>query len=92
MKSFKENVEINNKKYDDRFNAIIKPQEYPKKLMNSIFLAGPCPRKKTDDEWRDDFCKKLIKKGFKGDIINPTNRNWVDDEPNYYQKQCQWKL
>lgn len=91
MKSFKENVEINNKNYDDRFNAIIKPQEYPKKLMNSIFLAGPCPRKKTDDDWRDDFCKKLIKKGFKGDIINPTNRNWVDDEPNYYQKQCQWE-
>ena len=82
MKRFTENVED--------INRILKPQEYPKMLTDSIFLAGPCPRHGEDD-WRDDFSKKLLNKGFDGYIINPTNRNWNDDDPNYYHKQCKWE-
>ena len=70
---------------------IIRPQIYPKTLQNAIFLAGPCPRTGKDIDWRDSFIDKLQESGFTGNIVNPTNRNWNDDDPTYYHKQCKWE-
>jgi len=56
-------------------------------LKDSVFLAGPCPRGKEQDDWRDEAMKLFKKHGFDGDIINPTNRAY-DDE---YLKQTTWE-
>lgn len=68
---------------------ILNPNTYPefKSLSDSVFLAGPCPRGKEQDDWRDEAIKLFKKHGFTGDIINPTNRAY-DDE---YLKQTSWE-
>lgn len=48
-------------------------------MKNSIFLAGPCPRKnyeKKNDVWRKEAYSIFEDIGFDGDILNPTNKNY----------------
>lgn len=42
-------------------------------LNNSIFLAGPCPRKDYSNDWRNKAFEILEKLGFDGNVITPTN-------------------
>ena len=56
-------------------------------LKDSVFLAGPCPRNKTDKDWRDEAIELFKKYSFEGDIINPTNRNYDDD----LERQTKWE-
>lgn len=67
------------------------PITYPETLNNAIFLAGPCPRKPEQSDWRDEFVEKIREKGFTGDIISPTNRKWDSFDENYYDKQTTWE-
>lgn len=43
---------------------------------NSIFLAGPCPRKDFSDDWRFEAFEILNKLGFTGSVITPSNENY----------------
>ena len=45
-------------------------------LRNSIFLAGPCPRRDYSDDWRFEAFEILEKLGFEGNVITPTNKNY----------------
>ena len=52
-------------------------------IKNSIFLAGPCPRRdyrKTD--WREKTYNILDNLGFDGYILNPTNEFYNTDNLN----------
>ena len=44
---------------------------------NSIFLAGPCPRKDYTDDWRFEAFDILEELGFTGMVITPTNENYT---------------
>ena len=59
------------------------------KLKDAVFLAGPCPRNKTDKDWRDEAIELFKKYSFEGDIINPTNRNYDDDLERQTKWECQ---
>lgn len=47
-------------------------------MKNSIFLAGPCPRKNYEksDVWRKEAYSIFEDIGFDGNILNPTNKNY----------------
>ena len=72
---------INEKKNNYSFK-ILKPcnskGEFNKieKCKNSIFLAGPCPRKDYSDDWRFEAYDLLEKIGFTGTVLTPTNENY----------------
>ena len=70
---------------------IYKPLEELKNLKNAIFLAGACPRKKNEADWREEMISELEAAGFTGDIINPTNPNYDTSDETYYDKQCSWE-
>ncbi len=44
---------------------IYKPLEELKNLKNAIFLAGACPRKKNEADWREEMITELEAAGFK---------------------------
>ena len=48
-------------------------------LHNAVFLAGPCPREdyEKNDVWRKEAYSIFEDIGFKGDILNPTNKNYM---------------
>lgn len=61
-------------------------------IKNSIFLAGPCPRKdyrRTD--WREGSYNILDKLGFDGYILNPTNEFYNVDNSDELEKQTRWE-
>lgn len=60
-------------------------------LKNAVFLAGACPRKNYETDWRSDMIAELQKCGFDGDVINPTNPKYDTKDPDYYNKQCTWE-
>jgi len=57
----------------------------------AIFLAGPCPRKNYDDDWRNEAIKYLKEAGFDGVIFNPTNPYYDTSDPLYLEKQTEWE-
>jgi len=57
----------------------------------AIFLAGPCPRENYDDDWRKDAISILKRLKFDGVVINPTNPNYDESDPNYLNKQVAWE-
>ena len=64
-------------------------------MKNAIFLAGPCPRKNYDDDWRFDAFDILEKLNFDGTVITPTNDHYVemkDANDNMLMKQTQWEF
>lgn len=56
-----------------------------------IFLAGPCPRKNYDDDWRNEAIEYLKEAGFDGVIFNPTNPYYDTSDPLYLEKQTMWE-
>lgn len=64
-------------------------------LNNSIFLAGPCPRKDYKNDWRYNAFDILEKQGFKGNVITPTNDRFqelIDKYGNEALKfQTEWE-
>jgi hypothetical protein len=54
-----------------------------------VFLAGPTPRDPNTKSWRPDFIKDLQDSGFRGAVITPEPKVFVD---NYdYDKQVEWE-
>lgn len=60
-------------------------------VNSGIFLAGPCPRKnyETDDKWRNEAYEILKEIGFDGDVLNPTNKNYLKMKD--LTKQTNWE-
>lgn len=56
-----------------------------------IFLAGPCPRKNYEDDWRNEAIEYLKEAGFDGVIFNPTNPYYDTSDPLYLEKQTTWE-
>jgi nucleoside 2-deoxyribosyltransferase len=56
-----------------------------------IFLAGPCPRKNYEEDWRNEAVEYLEKAGFDGIIFNPTNPYYDASDPLYLEKQTEWE-
>ena len=56
-----------------------------------IFLAGPCPRKNYNDDWRNEAIEYLKEAGFDGVIFNPTNPYYDTSDPFYLEKQTRWE-
>lgn len=52
-------------------------------MNNSIFLAGPCPRKDYSDDWRNEALRILEELGFEGNVITPTNDRFQELRDNY---------
>lgn len=71
---------------------IFTPLNEVKGIKDVVFLAGPCPRAGQDwEDWRGELCNKLESRGFRGDLINPTNPKYDTNDPTYYDKQCTWE-
>ena len=64
-------------------------------LNNSIFLAGPCPRKDYTNDWRNKAFEILEKLGFDGNVITPTNDRWPELREKYGKEalriQTEWE-
>ena len=56
-----------------------------------IFLAGPCPRKDYDKDWRNEAIKYLEEAGFDGLVFSPTNPYYDLTDPLYPEKQVIWE-
>ncbi len=56
-----------------------------------IFLAGPCPRKDYEKDWRFEAEKYLQEAGFDGIVFNPTNPYFDKNDPLYLEKQTEWE-
>lgn len=52
-------------------------------MNNSIFLAGPCPRKDYSNDWRNEAFRILEELGFDGNVITPTNDRFQELRDNY---------
>ncbi|MFA6437245.1 MAG: nucleoside 2-deoxyribosyltransferase domain-containing protein [Candidatus Paceibacterota bacterium] len=50
-------------------------ENLPKKIVKSIFLAGPTPRSKETNSWRPEALRILEEKGFNGTVFVPEFRN-----------------
>jgi 8-oxo-dGTP pyrophosphatase MutT (NUDIX family) len=67
-------------------------EEMPKKIIKSIFLAGPTPRNKDEVEsWRGDALRILEDKGFEGTVFVPEGRDGefkldYDDQVGWEEK------
>ena len=64
-------------------------------MKNAIFLAGPCPRRDYNDDWRFDAFDILEKLNFDGTVITPTNDHYVEMKgvnDNMLMKQTQWEF
>lgn len=55
----------------------------------SIFLAGPTPRDPKTKSWRPEFIEALKDAGFKGTIITPEPKAFIDHYD--YDKQVEWE-
>lgn len=64
-------------------------------LNNAIFLAGPCPRKNYEEDWRFEAYDILEELGFSGTVITPTNPNYMNLRSQYGDdallKQTDWE-
>ncbi len=67
-------------------------EEMPEKFSKSIFLAGPTPRNREEqDSWRPDALEILRDKGFDGVVFVPEDRNGefkldYDDQVGWEEK------
>lgn len=55
----------------------------------SLFLAGPTPRDSNTESWRKDFIEELKSSGFRGTIITPEPKVFIDHYD--YDKQVEWE-
>lgn len=67
-----------------RVNTDLAPEEQLKSdLNNSIFLAGPCPRENYENDWRKQAFEILERLEFKGNVITPTNPDYMKLREKY---------
>lgn len=59
--------------------------------VNSIFLAGPCPRDDYSDDWRNEAIEILKELGFTGTVLNPTNKYYDETDKDHLEKQTNWE-
>lgn len=65
-------------------------EEMPEKFSKSIFLAGPTPRNKEEQEsWRPDALRILEDKGYDGVVFVPEPRN--GEFKHSYDDQVEWE-
>lgn len=65
-------------------------EEMPEKITKSIFLAGPTPRNKEEQEsWRPDALSILEDKGFDGVVFVPEDRS--GEFKHSYDDQVEWE-
>lgn len=65
-------------------------EEMPEKFTKSIFLAGPTPRNKEEQEsWRPDALEILRDKGFDGVVFIPEDRS--GKFKHSYDDQVEWE-
>lgn len=65
-------------------------EEMPEKFTKSIFLAGPTPRNKEEQEsWRPDALSILEDKGYDGVVFVPEPRN--GEFKHSYDDQVEWE-
>lgn len=65
-------------------------EEMPEKFSKSIFLAGPTPRNKEEQEsWRPDALRILEDKGYDGVVFVPESRN--GEFKHSYDDQVEWE-
>jgi 8-oxo-dGTP pyrophosphatase MutT (NUDIX family) len=64
-------------------------EDVPETIVKSIFLAGPTPRNKDLEGWRNDALKILEDKGYDGHVFIPEPRDgkWEQD----YDAQVDWE-
>ena len=63
-------------------------------MKNSIFLAGPCPRKNYEDDWRFEAFDILEELGFGGTVLSPTNDHYMEmrnQHNDMFMKQTEWE-
>lgn len=63
-------------------------------MKNSIFLAGPCPRKNYEDDWRFEAFDILEELGFDGTVLSPTNDHYMEMRGQFddmLMKQTEWE-
>ena len=63
-------------------------------MKNSIFLAGPCPRKNYEDDWRYEAFDILEELGFDGTVLSPTNDHYMKMRGQFddmLMKQTEWE-
>ena len=58
---------------------------------NMIFLAGPCPRKKSDSDWREEAYDILARLCFEGTVATPTNPYYDETNPGELKSQAAWE-
>lgn len=79
-----------------KVNPEVSPKEQlASRLNNSIFLAGPCPRKDYTNDWRYKAFDILNRLGFKGNVITPTNDRFQELRDKYGKEslrfQTEWE-
>lgn len=78
-----------------KFKLVVPPEDWGNpesagldNIHNAIFLAGPCPRKNYDEDWRYEAYDILDELGFDGVVISPTNSNYANGLNHYGPEQA----
>ena len=60
--------------------------------LPAIFLAGPCPRKNYENDWRNEAFKYLEEAGYDGIVFSPTNALFDKEAKDELKHQTDWEL
>jgi len=84
----------NTNKFTDPYFLFSFPNDEEEKAIKAgvIFLAGPCPRKDYETDWRNEAIKYLKDAGFEGIVFNPTDSLFDTTNPLELEKQTDWEL
>lgn len=85
MLKFKIISPANSKGYND-------PVKEAGNYLPKLFLAGPCPRKNYENDWRNDAYRYLERAGFIGIVFSPTNSYFKRDLPGELERQVSWEV
>ena len=70
---------------------VIFSQESLNVSNNSIFLAGPTPRRNDIPSWRERAISYLNGLHFTGSIISPEYRDGIFERQIVYKEQIEWE-
>lgn len=73
---------------DEDFTLRKDPRHDPSPEQDSIFLAGPTPRRVDVKSWRPEALELLDKLGFRGIVLVPERRDWQNWD---YLTQVEWE-
>ena len=72
-------------------NVVYSKEPFPKRVLSSIFLAGPTPRDySVQDSWRPEALSILEEMGYQGTVFVPEERSGPWD-PATYERQVAWE-